>query len=100
MRKVLFLAKHKPFAEDAAELVKRHIDNAEIIFGNLHAPFPAYLLNKEYDYVISYILPWTVPNHVLDYTKIAAINLHPGHPEYSGIGCTNPRPLPARRVTG
>lgn len=46
MRKVLFLAKHKPFAEDAAELVKQHIDNAEIIFGNLHAPFPAHLLNK------------------------------------------------------
>jgi len=89
MKKVLFLAKHKPFAEDAAELVRQHIDNAEIIFGNLHAPFPAYLLNKKYDYVISYISPWIVPKYVLDNTKIAAINLHPGTPEYPGIGCTN-----------
>ncbi|HHT9160159.1 MAG TPA: hypothetical protein ACFYEH_09890 [Candidatus Brocadiaceae bacterium] len=80
MKKVLFLAKHKPFAEDAAELVRQHIDNAEIIFGNLHAPFPAYLLNKKYDYVISYISPWIVPKHVLDNAKIAVINFHPGPP--------------------
>ena len=86
---VLFLAKEKPFARDAAELVSRHIDKAEIIFGRTNEPFPPGLRDKKFDYVISYIPPWIVPGQVLDNAKIAAINFHPGPPEYPGIGCTN-----------
>jgi len=86
---VLFLAKHKPFAEDAAELISLHIPESEIIFGRIEDAFPVHLLNKEFDYVISYISPWIVPKGVFDNTKIAAINFHPGPPEYPGIGCTN-----------
>lgn len=62
---LLFLAKHKPFAEDASELVRLHYySSAEIIFGDMNSPFPEHL-------------------------KISAINFHPGPPEYPGIGCTN-----------
>lgn len=89
MIKVLFLAKHKPFTEDAAFLVNQHFDNAEIIFGNINDPFPNHLLKEHFDYVISYISPWIVPKYILDSTEIAAINFHPGPPEYPGIGCTN-----------
>lgn len=87
--KILFLAKHKPFAEDAAELIKLHTHDAEIIFGNMHEPFPEHLLTRCFDYAVSYISPWIIPKQILDSTKIAAINFHPGPPEYPGIGCTN-----------
>lgn len=87
--KILFLTKHKPFSEDAAELVKFHFDSPDIIFGNISEQFPSDILNKQFDYVISYISPWIVPKQVLSKTKISAINFHPGPPEYPGIGCTN-----------
>jgi len=86
---ILFLAKHKPFSKDAAELIKWHIHDAEIIFGNMYGPFPEHLLSRCFDYVISYISPWIIPKQVLNNTRIAAINFHPGPPEYPGIGCTN-----------
>jgi methionyl-tRNA formyltransferase len=87
--KVLFLAKHKPFAEDAAEMLRNHFEKAEIVFGKMTDPFPQHILNMGYDYVISYISPWIVPAQVLMNAGIAAVNFHPGPPEYPGIGCTN-----------
>lgn len=89
MGSILFLAKHKPFADDAAELLKLHFPNAEIVFGNLKEAFPEHLRQKQFKYVISYISPWIVPPDVLANATCAAINLHPGPPEYPGIGCTN-----------
>ena len=41
------------------------------------------------DYVISYLSPFIVPKAVLERVRRAAINFHPGPPEYPGIGCTN-----------
>jgi len=87
--RILFLTKNKPFSEDAIELVKLHFDNHELIVGNVDEPFPEHLLDKSFDYVISYVSPWIIPKRVLDNTKIGAINFHPGTPEYPGIGCTN-----------
>ena len=87
--KILFLTKHKPFSADAAELIRCHFPSSEIVFGERDEAFPLNLLGKQFDYVISYISPWIVPKDILDSTKIAAINFHPGPPEYPGIGCTN-----------
>jgi len=86
---VLFLAKEKPFAREAAELLRLHMSGADIFFGGLADPFPPSALEQHYDYVISYISPWIVPQQVLEHARIAAINFHPGPPEYPGIGCTN-----------
>jgi methionyl-tRNA formyltransferase len=86
---MLFLAKDKPFAREAASLIASHIINSDIIFGATQQLFPAYLLKKQFDYVISYVSPWIVPKQLLDNAKIASINFHPGPPEYPGIGCTN-----------
>lgn len=87
--RLLFLAKEKPFVKDAAVLIRSSVNDADIYFGMLGDPFPAAALKKEYDYVISYISPWIVPKEVIVHTRVAAINLHPGPPEYPGIGCTN-----------
>jgi methionyl-tRNA formyltransferase len=86
---ILFLAKQKPFAKEASELIRLHFNKSEIVFGQIDNPFPDHLYGIKFDYVISYISPWIVPKHILDNTKIAAINLHPGPPQYPGIGCTN-----------
>ncbi|MDP6785659.1 MAG: formyltransferase family protein [Rhodospirillales bacterium] len=41
------------------------------------------------DYVISYLSPFIIPQALLQRARKAAINFHPGPPEYPGIGCTN-----------
>lgn len=87
--RILFLSKQKPFSQDAAELVTKHFPKSIVIFGERNQPFPDYLLKEEFDYVISYISPWIVPQEMLERTKKAAINFHPGSPAYPGIGCTN-----------
>jgi methionyl-tRNA formyltransferase len=87
--KVLFLAKEKPFTKDVADLITQHFLDADIIIGQADLEFPTKLLKQEFDYTISYLSPWIVPKKVLQNTKIAAINFHPGPPEYPGIGCTN-----------
>lgn len=43
--------------------------------------------STEFDYVISYLSPWILPQAVLD--KGIAINFHPGPPKYPGIGGYN-----------
>jgi methionyl-tRNA formyltransferase len=86
---MLFLAKHKPFAGDSAQLLERHFEKTDVVFGELNDPFPEHLLSRHYDYVFSYVSPWIVPKGVLENTQMAAINLHPGPPNYPGIGCTN-----------
>ncbi|MDP3245027.1 MAG: formyltransferase family protein [bacterium] len=86
---VLFLAKEKPFAKEAAGMLEKKIKDTDIIFGNIGDSFPEHVFDRQYDYVISYVSPWITPKKVLDDTKIAAINFHPGPPEYPGIGCTN-----------
>ncbi len=88
--KILFLAKkEKPFAEEAAEMIKEHVKDAQIVFGDTDDPFPEHLMAQHYDYIISYISPWVLPKTVLDKARVAAINFHPGPPDYPGIGCTN-----------
>jgi methionyl-tRNA formyltransferase len=41
------------------------------------------------DYIISFLGRWVLPPEVIGHARVAAINFHPGPPEYPGIGCTN-----------
>ncbi len=88
-KRILFLAKDKPLAYEAAQLLKAHFTSVDVVFGGRTDPFPRRLLKNRYDYIISYISPWIVPKELLKKTRVAAINFHPGSPEYPGIGCTN-----------
>jgi methionyl-tRNA formyltransferase len=88
----------KPFAKDAAYLfsneVGRFVQTANekdyggsvLSDGCAGAGWPYF---EKYDYLISYISPWVIHKRLLDIVQIAAINFHPGPPEYPGIGCTN-----------
>jgi len=41
------------------------------------------------DYIISYLSKYIIPKHLIDSASVAAINFHPGSPQYPGIGCVN-----------
>ena len=88
--KVLFIGK----AEDhhsrvAADFIGLHFKDALIVYSKRTDPFPVELNDWEGDLLISYLAQWIIPAGLLARAKYAAINFHPGPPEYPGIGCTN-----------
>lgn len=88
--KVLFIGKAGNFyAEVAAEFIRQHYQNATIVFSKRSDPFPEKLRQWKGDLLISYLAQWIIPGELIGNAKMAAINLHPGPPEYPGIGCTN-----------
>jgi len=88
--KVLFIGKADNFyAKAAAEFIRVHFENPEIVFSKRQDPFPEQLYEWRGDLLISYLAQWIIPNRLLANADLAAINLHPGPPEYPGIGCTN-----------
>jgi methionyl-tRNA formyltransferase len=88
--KVLFICKaDNQYATAAAEFVRHHFANAQIVFSSRTEPFPEYLREWRGDLLISYLAQWILPSELIGNAKIAAINLHPGPPSYPGIGCTN-----------
>ena len=88
-RTVLFLGKagDELVARGAAHLAVHGL-RADVHLGRRGEPFPA-VGDRSWDYLISYLSPWIVPAALLARARVAAINFHPGPPEYPGIGCTN-----------
>ena len=88
--KVLFIGKEgDSFSKTAAEFLQLHFKESVIVFSKRADPFPIYLHEWEGDIIISYLAQWIIPDSLLQKAKRAAINFHPGPPEYPGIGCTN-----------
>lgn len=88
--KILFIGKaENAYAKTAADFIRLHFENALIVFSKRTEPFPEDLYKWEGDLIISYLAQWVLPGQLLEKARIAAINLHPGPPEYPGIGCTN-----------
>ena len=87
--RLLFLGKAgDAWAARAAAYLRQHAPHTEAHLGARGDPFPA-IERQRHDYLISYLSPWIVPAALLQRTGLAAINFHPGPPEYPGIGCTN-----------
>jgi methionyl-tRNA formyltransferase len=88
--KVLFIGKAENFyAKAAADFIQLHFEDPLIVFSQRSAPFPEELMEWKGDLLISYLAQWIIPNRLLANADLAAINLHPGPPDYPGIGCTN-----------
>jgi methionyl-tRNA formyltransferase len=88
--RVLFLGKKENlFAERAAEFICKHFNDPVLFIGDRHDKLPAEVLNWKGDLLISFIGSWIIPDTVLQQASYAAINFHPGSPEYPGTGCTN-----------
>lgn len=90
--KVLMLSKKKNIFCDYAEaILKASFKKDEVVSvrGNVGEKMDDELHWYKPEYVISFISPWIVPNSVLKSAKKAAINFHPGSPNYPGTGCYN-----------
>ncbi len=88
--RVLLIGKEKdPFFDRASEWMSQKFPGTSIVRGKRSDPMPDLIQTWEGDYLISYLSPWIIPEETLKRTKHAAINFHPGPPEYPGIGCTN-----------
>jgi len=89
-KSILFFGKaNDKFAIKAAEFVQAHFSDVKILTGTRHDDFPVSSIDPLPDYIVSYLSPWIIPEEILNSARIAAINFHPGPPEYPGIGCTN-----------
>jgi len=89
MKIALFYKSNKPYLEDIKKYFlskKLHLDMFEGVTGDV---FPSDAYRNTYDLVISYLSPWIIPEEILSSVRTAAINFHPGPPEYPGIGCLN-----------
>lgn len=85
----LFLGKAgEPTCERAAQYLSLHAPT-QVAMGKRGDSFPVPRGESSWDYFISYLSPWVVPQWLLRKAVCAAINFHPGPPEYPGIGCTN-----------
>lgn len=88
--RILFLRKKdNEYAQRAEDFIRRHFNNHLVFSGSRKDKLPAEVLNWEGDIMISFISSWIYPQSLLDGASQAAINFHPGSPEYPGTGCTN-----------
>jgi len=88
--RILFIGKASDFfSRQAADFLLTHYPSARIIYSTRQQSFPEELFSWKGDVIISYLSQWIIPKTVLVNAKIAALNFHPGPPEYPGIGCTN-----------
>lgn len=90
MKKILLIGKKDDArCMQAISFLKRDIFELDVILGKRGELFPKEFISWQGDYIISYLSPWILPKTLLQQARKAAINFHPGPPEYPGIGCTN-----------
>jgi methionyl-tRNA formyltransferase len=88
--RVLFLRKKdNEFARRAEEFIRKNFTNHLIFEGGRKDKLPPEVLDWQGDLIISFISSWIYPSALLNNAEVAAINFHPGSPDYPGTGCTN-----------
>lgn len=90
--KVLMFSKRKNIFCDYAEaILKSFFTSDEIISvrGDVGDKMDDELHLHHPEYVISFVSPWIIPKSLLRSAQKAAINFHPGSPNYPGTGCYN-----------
>ena len=86
----MFLSKKEnEFAQRAACFIQEHFPGSVIFAGDRKESLPPEVLNWQGDLLISFISSWVLPRNLLASAGYAAINFHPGSPDYPGTGCTN-----------
>jgi len=87
---ILFFGKKGDFYSDRAiEFIEAVFHESLVYSGTRSDPLPSIDESIQFDYIISYLSPWIIPESLLTRAKRGCINFHPGPPEYPGIGCTN-----------
>jgi methionyl-tRNA formyltransferase len=88
--KVLFLRKKdNEYAQRAEDFIKANFQDVLVFSGGRKDKLPDNVLQWKGDLMVSFISSWIYPKSLLENATEAAINFHPGSPEYPGTGCTN-----------
>lgn len=88
--RILFLRKKdNEYAQRAEDFVRKYFRDPLIFSGSRNDKLPANVLNWKGDLLVSFISSWIYPEQLLSNASVAAINFHPGSPDYPGTGCTN-----------
>lgn len=86
---ILLLTKTTPWCDAARRFLVAHGRDVTVCEGDRGAAVPPEFETWSGDDIVSFLSPWIVPAHVCRRARRAAINFHPGPPEYPGIGCYN-----------
>lgn len=91
LRVLMFSKKDNAFCNYAEAILKSYFSENEFLSvrGHTDDHFDDKLYLCRPEYTISFVSPWIIPQRLLDATQKAAINFHPGSPDYPGIGCYN-----------
>src|SRR5258708_40352093 len=84
---IVLVSKTTEWCSAAERLVAACAPHALVIRGERGDPFPPQLADWSGDYLISFLSPWVMPPSLLARTSRAAINFHPGSPDYPGFAC-------------
>ncbi len=87
---ILFFGKKNNYlTRKCLEFLKNMNLQVDAYIGERGDAFPEECEKTSFDILISFSSPWIIPASLLKKAKVAALNFHPGPPEYPGIGCTN-----------
>lgn len=87
---MLFLGKKDDeHVEKALKFCLLNLTDVTVCLGKWGDELPENINNWNGEYIVSYLSRWIVPTYLLKKARIAAINFHPGPPEYPGFGCYN-----------
>lgn len=75
--------------EEAIRCCQAQFPSTSAVSGLWGDPLPDRALEWSGDLIISFRACWVIPPEMLERASFAAINFHPGPPEYPGIGCVN-----------
>lgn len=91
IRVMMFSKKENVFCDYAEAILRSSFRPTEFISirGNVGDYFDRELYWCKPAFIISFVSPWIIPKGLLDSAQKAAINFHPGSPEYPGTGCYN-----------
>lgn len=82
---VLFIGRESDWLVPIArEYCRAHCDMTEA-----SGDVPAYVLPHQWDYILNVMGETILPESLLCRARIAALNFHPGPPNYPGRGCVN-----------
>ncbi|MCI9413759.1 MAG: hypothetical protein HFJ79_01085 [Clostridiales bacterium] len=64
-------------------------EEVRLVAGTVGDPLDKELKWCRPEYLVSFLSPWIIPAELLQTARTAAINFHPGSPDYPGSGCYN-----------
>ncbi len=89
--KILFICRKNDFwSLKIQHILKKKFSNVTIFYSkSYNEKLDSKIKKWRGDYILSFRSLLILPNSIIKNAKIAAINFHPGPPEYRGVGCLN-----------